>query len=269
MITCDVLGYHPGTNNGLGNQMFCIAATLALAYKNETTAIFPDLSTDPYKYYGRTIFHLLDKEGDKNFVKYQFKEPPYTSTFYHELPFAESMKLTGYFQSYKYFDCCRDLILHNFVVPQDMEREVMNKYGDEIGDDTVSLHVRRGDYLSLPGHYQMLSLDYYRAALELLGHASKVLVFSDDIEWCKTALDFIGKEKTLFVDGQSDVEDLYLMSQIKNNIIANSTFSWWGAYLNQNEDKRVVAPKEWFGIKRTEDNENEIKDLYPKEWIKI
>lgn len=269
MITCDVLG-KCDNNNGLGNQMFCIATTLALAYKNETTAVFPDLRTEHYEYYGRTIFHLLDKKGNKNFVKYEFKEPPYTSTFYHELPFAESMKLTGYFQSYKYFDCCRDLILSKFSIPEDMDRKIMSKYGNIIDENTVSLHIRRGDYLQFSNHYQKLGLDYYQEALKLVANDnSKILIFSDDIEWCKHNLDFIENNSVIFVENQTDVEDLWLISKIKNNIIANSTFSWWAAYLNNNNDKKIVCPKKWFGPARSKDNELETKDLFPKEWIKI
>jgi 5'(3')-deoxyribonucleotidase len=90
------------------------------------------------------------------------------------------------------------------------------------------------------------------------------LIFSDDIEWCKENFPNIS-DKFIFIEGNKDYEDLYIMSKCKNNIISNSTFSWWGAWLNQNENKKVVAPLKWFG---SSINHN-TKDLYCDGWIKI
>ena len=269
MITCDVLGYHPGTNNGLGNQMFCIASTLALAAENGATATFPDLRLEHYKYYGDTIFHRLNKDGSKDFVCYTFKEKSFTSTQYNKIMFLNGMKISGYFQSYKYFDNFRDLIINSFEVPDSIKQKLSDKYQHLISDSSVSLHVRRQDYLKFSGYYAILGEEYYLSALEQFDNISNIFVFSDDVDWCKENFDFIKDKEIIFVEGQSDVEDMWLMSQIRNNIIANSTFSWWAAYLNCNEGKKVVRPKKWFGPKRTNNNELETKDLFPKEWIKI
>jgi 5'(3')-deoxyribonucleotidase len=268
VITCDVLGYSPA-NSGLGNQMFCIATTLSLANDNFTDAIFPDLSQPHYEYYGNTIFHRLNKSGSKDFACYTFKEEPFTSTQYNKIMFLNGMKISGHFQSYKYFDDNRGLIINNFEVPDSIKLKLLGKYQHLINDTSLSIHVRRQDYLKFSGHYATLGEEYYLSALEQFDNISNIFVFSDDIDWCKENFDFIKDKEIIFVEGQSDVEDMWLMSQIKNNIIANSTFSWWAAYLNRNEDKKVVRPKEWFGPKRTNDNELETKDLFPKEWIKI
>jgi len=268
MITCDVLGVG-AANNGLGNQMFCIATTLALADRNNVQAVFPDLKLGHYQYYGETIFHNLDKGTDKSFLSYEYRERPYTSTIYNKIPFLDNMKIVGHFQSYKYFDCCKDLILDNFKISQEMENKIVNRYRVEVEGVTTSIHIRRGDYLNLIGHYEMLDSEYYSKALEHIGGVGTIFVFSDDIEWCEKNINLGEGKKIVFVKDQSDVEDLWLMTKMTNNVIANSTFSWWGAYLNQNENKKVVAPSKWFGPKRTKNNMLETKDLLPEKWIII
>ena len=115
----------------------------------------------------------------------------------------------------------------------------------------------------------MLDSEYYSKALEHIGGVGTIFVFSDDIEWCEKNINLGEGKKIVFVKDQSDVEDLWLMTKMTNNVIANSTFSWWGAYLNQNENKKVVAPSKWFGPKRTKNNMLETKDLLPEKWIII
>ena len=268
MITCEVRGHGPA-NGGLGNQMFCVAATLGAAYKNGTVAVFPDLNKEPYKFYGDTIFHSLNKGGNIDFFTNVHREPPYTSTVYHDIPFMDGMKLSGHFQSYKYFDFCRGLIVDSFKLPASMAKEMDDKYGGLVAPPAVSVHVRRGDYISLQGNYEVLGADYYRKALAMFDKPHKVIVFSDDPQWCKSALEFDSEDEVHYIEGEDDVCDLYLMSKVKNNIISNSTFSWWAAYLNENKDKKIVGPRKWFGPKRTKDNNIETKDLFPKEWTRI
>ena len=124
--------------------------------------------------------------------------------------------------------------------------------------------MRRTDYLKFSGHYETLDISYYQKALDNFSDAEIVFIFSDDIKWCKENLPSFGK-LSVYIEEQSDVEDLWLMTKMKGNIIANSTFSWWGAYLNRS-DSLVVAPSIWFGPKRTNDNGLETKDLYPENW---
>tara|TARA_R110000744_G_C19357458_1_gene561031 strand:- start:2358 stop:3161 length:804 start_codon:yes stop_codon:yes gene_type:complete len=267
MITCDVYGHDPTSNNGLGNQMFCIAASIGLANRLQTQAFFPDLNLKHYEYYGDTIFHKLSREHKIQQIVNSYKEPHYTSTRYNEIPLQDNMKISGFFQSYKYFNFCRDEILNLFQVCDPMEQKIINNYGMYLDSNVASIHVRRADYLKFSGHYENLGISYYKKAIDLFPETQIIFVFSDDIKWCKKHLPSFGK-LNIYVEGQTDVEDLWLMTKMKNNIIANSTFSWWGAYLNKNQN-RVVAPTKWFGPKRTADNSLETKDLYPDNWETI
>jgi len=266
MITCDVLG-KCDNNNGLGNQMFCIATALGLAHKLNTNAFFPDLNLQHYQFYRDTIFHKLDTHGKEQQIINSYKEKPYTSTKFNPIPLQDNMKISGFFQSHKYFNFCKDKIINLFQVRNSMEEKIINNYGMYLDSKVVSLHVRRTDYLKFSGHYEILNHSYYQKALEYFPAAEIIFIFSDDIEWCKLHLPSFGKF-TVYVEGQTDVEDLWLMSKVSGNVIANSTFSWWGAYLNKN-NPTVIAPSKWFGTKRTNDNNLEIKDLYPENWKTI
>ena len=271
MITCDVIGAAPA-NPGLGNQLFIVAATISLAIDNNDQAVFPDLRHPPYKFYGETIFHKLDHGSDKSFVKYLYQEEPYTSTIFNKIPYIDNLCLRGYFQSYKYFYHNLEEIRELFAMPQEILERVNRKYNNIFNfNDSVSLHVRRGDYVNMSDKYASLGDAYYSEALSEIRDYSKVIVFSDDIEWCRK--EFLpshrDRDRFEFIGGELDVVDLYLMSEIKNNIIANSTFSWWGAMLNKNQDKKVIAPWEWFGPNRVKDNKVETADLIPTGWKRI
>ena len=271
MITCDVIGAAPA-NPGLGNQLFTIAATVSLALDNDAVAVFPDLLHPPYRFYGETIFHKLNHGTDKGFVKYLYQEEPYTSTIFNKIPYIDGLCLRGYFQSYKYFYHNLKKIRELFVMPQEILETIDEKYNNVFCfDDSVSLHVRRGDYVKMSDKYTSLGDTYYNKALSKIEDYSKVIVFSDDIDWCRKEflVNHQDRKRFEFIDGELDVTDLYLMSKIKNNIIANSTFSWWGAMLNSNEDKQVIAPWEWFGPSRVKDNRSETTDLIPAEWKRI
>ena len=268
MITCDVLGIGPA-NGGLGNQMFCIATALALAKRNNTSAYFSDLNLNHYRYYGNTIFHDLNKTGDDNLITEVYREPSYTSTIFNKIPYKDNMRISGHFQSYKYFNDCRDFIIEKFKVPDTIDRKIIIDYFPLLKGNCTSIHVRRGDYLKFKGHYDCLGIDYYEKSLNLINNVGKVFVFSDDIGWCKKNIKFKKYNDLFFVEGQTDVEDLWLMTKMNNNIIANSTFSWWGAYLNQTKGKTIVRPSKWFGPNRTKNNKLETKDLFPEKWITI
>ena len=129
--------------------------------------------------------------------------------------------------------------------------------------------MRRGDYVTnknASSFHGTKDLGYYKAALKpVLKQTNKpvIFVFSDDPEWCKQNLKF--SQNTIYVEGnKKGSEDMRLMMQCKHNIIANSSFSWWAAWLNQNSDKVVVAPKKWFN-----DPKIDVSDVIPKSWLKI
>jgi hypothetical protein len=176
---------------------------------------------------------------------------------------TKNVKINGYFQSEKYFINYKKEIKDLFKIDDETNFFLLKKYSNIISLDTCSIHVRRGDYLKFPNIHPTQNIEYYNKAVGYIGENKHYLIFSDDIEWCKNNLNFI-KNKT-FIFGNSDFQDLYLMSLCKNNIIANSTFSWWGAWLNNYKNKVVVAPELWFG---NEVNYNTY-DLIPNNWIKL
>jgi|6_EtaG_2_1085325.scaffolds.fasta_scaffold35200_2 hypothetical protein len=145
--------------------------------------------------------------------------------------------LDGYWQIAKYFSCISNIIKENLAPPN-----TFNK--DMILPNSTSLHVRRGDYVNIPQFHPTQSINYYNKAVESIGTYNKLYVFSDDISWCKDNLHY---KDIIFIEDKKESECLWLMSQCENNILANSSFSWWGTWLNSNSNKRVIAPKKWFG----------------------
>ena len=180
-----------------------------------------------------------------------------------------SVYLDGYWQSEKYFKDISEIIRREFTIkhkPNDINSQMLAKI-DNV--NSVSIHIRRGDYvtnLKINHTHEVLSLDYYISALNLISKKVKdlyVFVFSDDIEWVKENLNttlpinFIDYNK-----GDKDFEDLRLISRCKHHIIANSSFSWWGAWLSEYPKKIVIAPKKWFVKER-----KGIEDIYINNWI--
>lgn len=176
-----------------------------------------------------------------------------------------------YFQTEKYFMNYEDDIRKDFkfiIPPSERNQEYINIIHS---CNAVSLHIRRWDYVSNPSaksFHGTCNLNYYRKAIEII--KTKIenpvfFIFSDDMNWAKENL--IIEEKGYYVDFNNidtNYEDMRLMSLCKHNIIANSSFSWWGAWLNKNKEKIVIAPKKWFNNKKINFN-----DIIPANWIKI
>lgn len=257
-------GFH---NFGLCNQMFQIATILSYAHDYDFDAIFPGLKNSHYGNYTKNIFRnlIIDEDMPNNYSWYV--EPKYS---YQPIPKRdESFAIRdSYFQSEKYFTHNRKLILDTFA-PQDEDIEYIRAKYENIllNEKTVSCHVRRGDYTQLENaHPHIWETDYYDKALEEIDY-SMVLVFSDDMEYCKEKFKNIN---ATFIH-EKDYLDLYIMSMCENNIIANSSFSWWGAWLNQNPDKKVIVPMEWFGNDKPHGGRggHTDGDLIPDGWIKL
>ncbi len=180
--------------------------------------------------------------------------------------------LDGYWQSPKYFADIRDTLCQEFTLKE--ESETVQQYRQRIREtDSVAIHVRRGDYVSSPTvlrRFGVCSLPYYQNAIQyVLTNVSTSVstphffIFSDDIDWVKANLNI--SDTAVFISSPelSDADELYLMSQAKHNIIANSSFSWWAAWLNQNPAKIVVAPTPWF------DRAKYDASLIPSTWITL
>lgn len=265
MLTCNVMGPSKIDGHylaGLGNQMFTIAATVALALDNEDVAVFPDLQNrDWFGTYTDNVFRKLTIDGDKGFVKYLYKDPSWK---FSKIPYKEDLCLNGYFQSEKYFAHRREEILELFEIPDSVLGYIQQKYAVITAKQKlIGVHVRRGDYLTptLSQFHHAQTVDYYRKAMSFFDEDSNFVFFSDDIEWCKE--NFASMKNIHFVEGETDVVDLYFMSIMEHNIIANSTFSWWGAWLNQNPNKIVIAPRKWYGPKNSHLEDN---DIIPEHW---
>lgn len=256
-VTAELMGQ-------LGNQMFIIAAATSLALDHGAIPVFPDLVQSnqyniPWNY--ERLFHVLPVQQPGP-VSVVYKEPRFC---YQPIPYQPNMKLFGYFQSEKYFSSHKEEILELFAPPTDVITYLSKTYADILAHPlTVSIHVRF--YHEDPGGkvHPTCSREYFLKAMEFFPEEALFVVFSNNMEKCKRLLRGIRKNFRL-IEGQDHFCDLYLMSFCKHNIIANSSFSWWAAYLNRNPDKQVIAPKLWFNPKYGAD----IKDLLPDGWIKI
>lgn len=185
---------------------------------------------------------------------------------------SDNVYLEGYWQNEAYFNDIRNVLLNEFEPVKPMTKK-NQKYLELIQScEAVSLHVRREDYVNNPVAHAFHGLkdnEYYKEAIRVLkqqlgGKQFKVFVFSKEIDWCKKNLD-VG-EPLAFIEGNKDgSDDMRLMKHCKHNILANSSFSWWGAWLNQNLHKIVIAPKIWF----LDEQADKEADIIPREWIKL
>lgn len=240
MIICRLYGR-------LGNQMFQIAATISHALDLNTTWKIPPHSINSN--YWPTYFDHLPKHI------YPINIPTYNEpTFqYRPIPMVESMCLNGYFQSELYFKKNFDFVLDQLFPA--------HKFGT---DSRVAIHVRRGDYLHFADKHPPLPMAYYEAAMSHFPAETKYLIFSDDAEWCKSH--FLGP-KFDFMEAGDPKHDLLKMADCAGFIIANSTFSWWGAYINQT-GKTVISPtaEKWFG---PGNKHLDTSTIIPESWTKI
>lgn len=284
---------------GLGNQMFQYALGRKLSFQNQEELLldcsfFKEEGTHTPREYELGIFHLqaniaTEEElsafqqpsgsllsrirnkirrmngADKTFIEVGHRFHP------EVMELKGDLHLTGYWQSEKYFSDIRQHLLEDFVFkrpPEGKNKELLDKIQST---NSISLHIRRGDYVTneaANSFHGLCTLDYYQSAVNHIAHRYDTIhlyVFSDDIPWAEKNLN-LGFPMT-FVNhnqGKSSWEDMRLMSGCQHNIIANSSFSWWGAWLNDNSNKIVVAPQRWFA---TKDNDN--PDIIPERWIRL
>lgn len=276
MITCNLKG-------GLGNQLFEIFATMSysidynhLFYFKNTYALNSGVTQRHTYWHSLLIFmrkHLTETTYINKLTIVREK-----SFNYEELPMItplDNIILDGYFQSPKYFEKNYKQI-YDFLQFEVLRKKAISKYNYNY-KEFISMHFRQGDYKNLQHTHPILSYKYYENSLkEILKKTNsktpKVLYFceKEDNEEIEKIINDIKKtfKYLAFIKVTDDVEDwqqLLLMSACGNNIIANSSFSWWGAYLNTNPTKIVCYPEVWFGTKVTHDT----KDLFPESWTKI
>jgi len=285
---------------GLGNQLFQYAAAKRIAvvnnsplkldiaeYQENSSRQFqlnnfniiagiasPENLSYFYRYRGLNL-KAISLNFIQNFLPYSkriyIKEPSFEFNP-RVLTVSKNAYLEGYWQSERYFKDIEDIIRQEFTLKKPLLSSKNPRIALEMKNyPSVSVHIRRKDYLTpkLSKIFHVCPSEYYYSAIDSIKKRLKnpvFFVFADDINWAKESLAKF-PEKIVFVSDQNinkDYEELHLMSQCKHNIIANSSFSWWGAWLNKNPEKIVIAPKNWF-----KDNSKNTKDLIPEGWIKL
>lgn len=238
---------------GFGNCAFIISTLYALAKdRNQPFCISDKTSSvthrDDEDEWFKTIFRKIPQVSQKpKEVDVIFRE---RNMHIHQFPVRANMEIFGYFQSDQYFAHRKQEIVDLFLeYKQELNLQPYNK-------PTIGIHVRRGDYVKLQHAHVVLPVSYYNDALNLmaqkLGFSSvpemnetyTFVLFSDDIPWCRQA--FYNNKNIMFMEGNKAVKDLYLMNMCDHNIIANSTYSYWGTYLRDNTNRITIAPKNWF-----------------------
>lgn len=288
MNTCRVI---VGLGGRLGNQMFQYAAGKALAARLDARLSLEGYGQDSEK---KSRVQVIESFGltveftavpSRRIDKLRAKlarmgwpvrlrgMPIYIEPHFHYDPSFEtrsgSQYLIGGWQSPLYFESIRDSLLEDFSFKHDLSAGAAATW-KAISDAPcpVAVHVRRGDYVENPrilSRHGMCGRDYYEAAMNMIraGRADcRFFVFSDDVD--RVEAEFSGMKDLIFVRGNSQEEDLHLMSSCRHIVIANSTFSWWAAWLNRHPDKQVIAPKQWFGPKLMA--KINTKDLFPADW---
>jgi glycosyl transferase family 11 len=297
VITVSLLG-------GLGNQMFQYAAGKALAERHGVPLALDLSGFRSYELRPFLLNRLCVPEGEANAeVSHHFTRSLWRQRFnrvlararlpelgsstnhyrephFHYDPAFETLgpaaSLFGYFQSERYFSAIAETLRNHFL-PREPLRDGCAEMRARIdrSQRPVSVHVRRGDYLKsgTAEFHGILGEAYYRRAIDRIeagiGEGTDLFVFSDDPEAARQVLNFVTKSRLIHVRGDPERpwEDLALMARCRHHVIANSSFSWWGAWLNPSPDKVVIAPRAWFTP--DELRLNNTSDLYPSDWIVV
>ncbi len=258
MITCKKLG-----KSGLGNQMFQYAALRFLSLSNNYVIKIPKSPTLRLNIFNKLECEYLSKQDSRKIV-FTYDQPGfhYDSNF---LNVPDNTNLLGHFQSEKYFYDNKEEIKEDFTFSSRIRKNALSliRKNDPKSEEVVAVHVRRGDYIKNSQKHTVLSRNYYFKAMKLFLSKVSFMFFSDDIRWCKNN---IRGPKISYSESKNDVVDLCAMSMCNHNIIANSSYSWWGAYLNQNKNKIVISPAKWFGPQYSN---LDTRDLIPENWKTI
>lgn len=286
---------------GLGNQMFQYATAKRLADKN-SAELRLDVSAyenmhkdDTPRQYDLGCYKISGKlanQQDLNLMLPQDFRATTTFRFKRGLgidkrirPLGENGKgfdsnvlsardntyLVGWWQNQKYFEDIRSTIIKEFT-PKEVSGYSQKLAKDISKNNSVSVHVRRGDYISnkfANKEHGLAPVDYYKRSIEYINSKvkdPKFFVFSDDLDWCRKSLTL--GVNAVYVDGNGygrAHEDMFLMRYCQHNIVANSSFSWWGGWLNENQNKIVIAPKIWFQNKQA----NQETEIVPDLWIRL
>jgi hypothetical protein len=264
-VTFDLLGQL----GRLGNQLFQIAATIGAARRNHCACTFPEW---PYEVY----FNGLPRDPGRPRPRVPLVEQSY---LYQPLEIRETCHLVGYFQSEKYFAHCAGEIRRALAPNPTLRAELEARFAAVLALNPCAIHVRRADYIGNPLYANLGDGGYYERAMRAFGRETLFLLFSDDIGWCRRRFQPY-RHRIMFVEGLTELGDFFLMSACAHQIIANSSFSWWAAWLNANPSKRVVAPLDWFSGDFADESRpfvagppqsgyHDTRDLVPEAWIRL
>jgi len=256
-ISCKLMG-------GLGNQMFQAAHAMCQGLLHNRPVYLLPYSWTPMQgrgteNYKENIFRKF-KFGSNHDGFQEIGEGPWEYSIV--VPFSENTVFSGYFQSSKNFFGFDEQVREIYSPSVDIVEELKRKYPELNNPNTLSIHIRRGDYLNNPHIHPSVGLSYIQEALKRVGEYSYVFVFSEDKDWVNQNLHL--KNMTL-VNETEDYKEMWLMSLCQNNIICNSTFSWWASFLNKNENKKIIVPSIWFG----HGGPKNFKDIYEPYWTVI
>ena len=269
-------------SGGLGNQLFQYAFGRMLSFKHQARLFFDTTFYDEFngnatpREYALGNFciqgeicpqKILDELIEKKYI-YQEKHYNFDPEAIKQ---GDNILYKGYWQSEKYFSEVRNILKRELLLKN--KSSLFRKWENEINsENSLGIHIRRGDFVNVEStnkFHGVLSMDYYKKALDMLMKIRdkyEVFVFTDDVEWAKNNLFLINKNiscKFVSGNGLKDFEEMMLMSVCKYNIIANSSFSWWGAWLGD-EKKIVIAPDKWVAT-----NALDTGDVIPKNWKTI
>ena len=258
---------------GLGNQLFQWATSKYLEIKYQCQ-VYQDIKEYDYLESNNDItkrtfslqkfpfinYKLITSEieDELNNTKITDLNEESFNPITNDLDISKSYKLFGYWQNYEFLKSIESIIRKELGMSEDTKTKFFKMF-PEIISDSISLHVRRTDYLTSNGYHPIQPISYFENALKTIGDYDNLLIFSDDIEWCKENFHFKNQK---FITGNTDIEDLWLMSLCKHNIISNSSFSWWAAWLNNNQNKKIIRPTNWYSY-------GDIPSMFPENWIKI
>ena len=256
---------HLGKNGRFGNQMFQYAATRGVAAWKGYEWCIPD---------GPKTDDEFEDEENQHKLFMAFKLPSVKVVNMHPAPYKEEASFTfdedlfnncednvnlyGYFQSEKWFSHIENSIRKDFEWRDDVDAMCGQMFENITGGQAISLHIRRTDHLIKPTYHPVLPLSYYEEALSKFPSDIPVLVFSDEPAWCFEQ-DLFKDDRFLISDSGDNITDMCLMSMCQYQIMANSTYSWWGAWLSNSKD--VIAPRLWFGP-----DGQDPKDVYVDRW---
>jgi hypothetical protein len=254
---------------GMGNLLFILATCFTLSKKYKSTLKFYTKMWADNKRKNITKYNMfknfqLDSTENRNY-KITYRERNF---FYEGIYFDSSVNncIYGYFQSYKYFDKCKTEFIQMLHNPySQIVESTIRQYKQHNNDNNVlvpvSVHVRRTDYLSLSHIHLNLDMKYYLDAISNFSTENSIfIIFSDDVAFVQNEPTFINLPHKIIVDNPDDEFCFWLMTACSHNIIANSSYSWWASYVNNNPDKLVIAPESWFGPSGPQ---HKIRDIVP------